>query len=97
MKSIYLVQRLKAPWLVYHVSDFIHSFKHPLLQHRQILGPKPVLLEPDNTEHSDSGYQVHGTERKISHLLYMDDLKLLGRNENDLENEIKLCKQLAKI
>ena len=26
------------------------------------------------------GYQVHGTERKISHLLYMDDLKLLGRN-----------------
>ena len=32
------------------------------------------------------GYQVHGTERKISHLLYMDDLKLLGRNENDLKN-----------
>ena len=40
---------------------------------------------------ADCGYQVHGTERKISHLLYMDDLKLLGRNENDL------CKQLAKI
>ena len=31
---------------------------------------------------ADCGYQVHGTERKISHLLYMDDLKLLGRNEN---------------
>ena len=30
---------------------------------------------------ADCGYQVHGTERKISHLLYMDDLKLLGRNE----------------
>ena len=29
------------------------------------------------------GYHVHGTERKISHLFYMDDLKLLGRNEND--------------
>ena len=39
---------------------------------------------------ADCGYQVHGTERKISHLLYMDDLKLLGRNENDLENEIKI-------
>jgi ABC-type lipoprotein release transport system permease subunit len=26
----------------------------------------------------------------------MDGLKLLGRNENDLQNEIKLCKQLAK-
>ena len=45
---------------------------------------------------ADCGYQVHGTERKISHLLYMDNLKLLGRNENDLKNEI-LCKQLAKI
>ena len=41
-----------------------------------------------------SGYQVHGTERKISHLLciLLDDLKLLGGNENDLENEIKIVK-----
>ena len=46
---------------------------------------------------ADCGYQVHGTERKISYLLYMDDLKLLGRNENDLKNEIKLCTQLANI
>ena len=31
---------------------------------------------------ADRGYQVHGTERKISHLLheYMADLKLLGRS-----------------
>jgi len=29
-------------------------------------------------------------ERKICHLLYMDDLKLLGRSEEDLENEIKI-------
>ena len=29
---------------------------------------------------ADCGYQVHGTERKISQLLYIDDLKLLGRN-----------------
>jgi len=34
----------------------------------------------------DCGYQVHGTKRKINHLLYMDDLKQLGRNENDLKN-----------
>ena len=39
---------------------------------------------------ADCGYQVHGTERKISHLLCMDDLKLLGRNQNDLENEMKI-------
>jgi len=39
---------------------------------------------------ADCGYQVRGTEREISHLLYMGDLKLLGRNENDLKNEIKI-------
>jgi len=26
---------------------------------------------------ADCGYQVHGTERKISHLMYMEDLKML--------------------
>jgi hypothetical protein len=45
---------------------------------------------------ADCGYQVHGTERKISHLLYMDDLKLLGRNENDLESEIKIVHTISK-
>ena len=40
---------------------------------------------------------INGTERKISHLLYMDDLKLLGRNVNDLKNKIKIVKQLVKI
>jgi len=28
--------------------------------------------------------------RKICHSLYMDDLKLLGRNDDDLENEINI-------
>ena len=45
---------------------------------------------------ADCGYQVLGTERKISHLLYMDDLKLLGRNENDLKNEIKIVHTISK-
>ena len=45
---------------------------------------------------ADCRYQVHGTERKISHLLYMDDLKLLGRNENDLKNEIKIVQTINK-
>jgi len=40
----------------------------------------------NNNNNNNNKYQVHGTERKISHLLYMDDLKLLGRNENDLKN-----------
>ena len=45
---------------------------------------------------ADCGYQVHGTEREISHLLYMDDLKLLGGNENDLKNEIKIVQTISK-
>jgi len=45
---------------------------------------------------ADCGYQVHGSERKISHLLYMDDLKLLGRNENDLKNEIEVVQTVSK-
>ena len=30
---------------------------------------------------ADYGYQEHGAERNVSHLLYMDDLKLLGRSK----------------
>ena len=45
---------------------------------------------------ADCGYQVHGTERKISHLLFMDDLKLLGRNENELKNEMKIVQTISK-
>jgi len=45
---------------------------------------------------ADCGYQVHGTERKINYLLYMDDLKLLGRYESDLENEIKIVQTISK-
>src|SRR5215469_8887312 len=46
---------------------------------------------------ADCGYQVHETERKISNLLYMDGLKLLGRNENDSKNEIKIVQTISKV
>jgi len=45
---------------------------------------------------AECGYQVHETERKICHLLYMDDLKLLGRNKNNLKNEIKIVQTISK-
>jgi len=44
----------------------------------------------------DCGYQIHRTKRKISHLLYMDDLKLLGRSEGNLQNKIKIVKAIRK-
>ena len=57
-----------------------------------------IALMPSTNEmnRADCGYQVHGTERKISHLLYTDDLKLLGRCENDLKNEIKIIQSISK-
>jgi len=57
-----------------------------------------IALMPLTNEmnRADCEYQVHGTERKISHLLYMDDLKLLGRNENDIKNEIKIVLAINK-
>jgi hypothetical protein len=44
---------------------------------------------------SKCGYQVYGTERKINHLLYMDDLKLIGRSEEELRNKIKIVKTFS--
>jgi hypothetical protein len=44
---------------------------------------------------SNCGYQIHGTEREICHLLYMDDLKLIGRNEEELTNEIQMVSTLS--
>jgi len=54
------------------------------------------ILLTNELDRADCGYQVHGTERKISHLLYMDDLKLLGRYENDLKNEMKIVQTISK-
>jgi hypothetical protein len=45
---------------------------------------------------ADCGYQVHKTEREISHLLYVDGLKLIVRDEDELENKIKIVKANGK-
>jgi len=57
---------------------------------------KALITLTNELNRADCGCQVHGTERKICHLLYMDDLKLLGRNESDLENEIKIVQTISK-
>jgi hypothetical protein len=47
---------------------------------------------------ADCGYQVHGTERKIRHLMYvyLDYLKKKEKKENDLKNEIKIVQTISK-
>jgi hypothetical protein len=37
----------------------------------------------------NTGYEDHIAKTKISHLLYMDDLKLLGRSEEELQKQIQ--------
>jgi hypothetical protein len=44
---------------------------------------------------SERGYQLYGTEKKINHLIHMDDLKLIGRSEEELRNEIKIVKTFS--
>jgi len=41
------------------------------------------------------GYQVYGTERKVGHLLYTDDLKLIGRSEEGFRNKIRIVKTIS--
>ena len=57
-----------------------------------------IALNPLTNElkRADCGYHVHGTGRKISYLLYMDDLKLLSSFEYDLKNEIKIMQAINK-
>jgi hypothetical protein len=45
---------------------------------------------------TDCGYQVHKIERRISYFLYMNELKLLVRDEDELEDEIKVVRAIGK-
>jgi hypothetical protein len=48
-------------------------------------------------EYSISVVTPHKEDTKDNnYLLYMDDLKLLGRNENDLKNGIKIVQTISK-
>ena len=52
--------------------------------------------DDDDNNNNNNNNNNNETERKINYLLYMDDLKLLGRNENDLKNEIKIVQTISK-
>jgi hypothetical protein len=56
---------------------------------------KQTNKQTNKLNRAHSGYKVHETARKISHFLYVDDLKLLVRSEDDLENEIKTVKMIS--
>ena len=37
----------------------------------------------------NTGYEEHTTKTKISHLLYLDDLKLIAKSEEELQKQIQ--------
>ena len=40
----------------------------------------------------NTGYEEHTTKTKISHLLYMDDLKLIAKSEEELQKQMQTVK-----
>ena len=43
----------------------------------------------DQLNRLNTGYDQHTTKTKISHLLYMDDLKLIAKSEDELQKQIQ--------
>ena len=43
----------------------------------------------------NTGYEEHITKTKISHLLYVDDLKLIGKSEEELRKQIQTVKTFS--
>jgi hypothetical protein len=43
----------------------------------------------------NTGYEEHTTKTKISHLLYMDDLKLIAKSEEELQKQIQTVKAFS--
>jgi hypothetical protein len=45
----------------------------------------------------NTGYEEHTTKTKISHLLYMDEMKLIAKSEEELQKQIQTVKILVMI
>ena len=43
----------------------------------------------------NTGYEEHTTKTKISNLLYMDDLKLIAKSEEELQKQIQTVKTFS--
>jgi hypothetical protein len=50
---------------------------------------------PEQLSRLNTGYEEHATKTKISHLLYMDDLKLIAKSEEELRRQIQTVKTFS--
>ena len=53
------------------------------------------LQSTEQLNRMNTGYEQHTTKTKISHLLYMDDLKLIVKSEEELQTQIQTVKTFS--
>ena len=54
-----------------------------------------LILLNEQLNRLNTGYEEHTIKTKISHLLYMDDLKLIAKSEEELQKQIQIVKNLS--
>jgi hypothetical protein len=54
-----------------------------------------LLLLTEQLNKLNTGYEEHTTKTKISHLLYMDDLKLIVKSQEELQKQIQTVKTFS--
>ena len=43
----------------------------------------------------NKGYEAHTTKTKVSHLLYMDELKLIGKTQEELQKQMQAVRTFS--
>jgi len=47
------------------------------------------------TRTTTTGYEEHTTKRKVSYLLYLDDLKVIGKTEEELQKQMQVVRTFS--
>ena len=56
-----------------------------------------IIIITQQLNKLNTGYEEQTTKTKISHLLYMDNLKLIDTSEEELQKQIQTVKNLVMI
>jgi hypothetical protein len=54
-----------------------------------------LILLTEQLNRLNTGYEEHTMKTKISHLLYMDDSKLIAKSEEELQSQIHTAKTFS--
>jgi len=45
----------------------------------------------------NTGYKEHTTKTKVSHIPYVDDLKLIGKTEEELQKQMQVVENVSDV